>query len=160
MKKCAMCELRTIDMDVDKILEMDLLRWLLLGDNKRDSLKLIRHHMQTSDFKNPICRILFQKFCDIEDEGGRSDFFKLFKYVNEFSQTLQDMVDKKVDKNREKKTVVETLQRMVNRRWMHECEEIRVKIQSGTCNDDESYYLCKKFGEYKCGAPKVRWEDE
>lgn len=161
-----------LEIDPDRILESDLLRWLLLGgEHKRHALSLMQRHLTPEDFHSPVCRALFQQFCHFAAEGGWADLLTLLTHVHvhvqgqgqgqvqDCSALLEEMMKKKVDKNREKDTIVETLQRMVNRRWMQNCETIRLKIQSGTCSDEEATVLSKQFTEYKSGALKVSWED-
>lgn len=149
-----------LEIDPDCILECDLLRWLLLGgEHKRNSLSLMQRHLTPEDFQTPVCRELFQQFCSLAVEGGWADLLTLLTTVQDCSEVVKGMMEKKVDNKREKQGVVDTLQRMVNRRWMQECEAIRLKIQSGTCTDEEAMTLAKQFTQHKSGAPKVTWED-
>lgn len=149
-----------LDIDPDRILESDLLRWLLLGTEKQKVLKLTRRYITAADFVNPVCRAVFEQVQRIADEGNWIDFLTLMTLVPESGGLLAEMSEKKVDKAREKQLAPQTLQRLVTRRWMHECEKMRLKIQSGTCTDEEAIQLAKQFAKQKLSAPTVRWEEE
>lgn len=148
-----------LEIDPDRILESDLLRWLLLGGQGKTSvLTFIQRYLSPEDFHTPICRTLFQEFCKAHKAQEWPDLLTLLTLGEESHALIEEMMAKKVDKTREKQSVIETLQRMVNRRWMQECEAMRLKIQSGNCSDEEAIVLAKQFAERKSGAPKVIWE--
>lgn len=148
-----------LEIDPDQILEGDLLRWLLLGgEHKRDALGLMQRFLSAEDFFTPVCRALFQYFSDFAAKGSWVDLLTLLAEVPDSAEIIERMMEKKINKSQEKQMVVETLQRMVNRRWMQECEAIRLKIQSGMCTDEEAFVLTKQFSQQKNGAPKVIWE--
>lgn len=146
-----------LEIDPDRILESDLLRWMLFGVEKRDALGLIKRYLTPQDFYTPVYRELFQQFCALTIDGGWPDLLTLITSVADSSEAIDEILKKRVDKYHEKQSILETLQRMVTRRWMQECETIRLKIQSGTCNNEEAVTLTKQFSEYKKGAPKVSW---
>ena len=65
------------------------------------------------------------------------------------------ILNKKVQRGRAKIHFIETLQRIKERNWMQEREDIRVKIHSGTASEVEVLELVKKFDLLKKSPPRV-----
>ncbi len=73
---------------------------------------------------------------------------------------LADLLLKKVDKHKAEGHFLDTIQKILNRNWMEKREEIKMKIQSGQCSDEEVFALVKQFDDLKREPPKVVTESE
>lgn len=144
-----------IDVDPDKVLETDLLRWLLLfGGAEPDLVSLCREHLDEAGFKVDICRKIYTAYLDSEPP---IDLLALAIEVDspDVESLLSSIQAKKINQERWKEQVPETIQKILERNWMREREEIKVKLHSGTCSDDEALTLVKKFDALKGAPPKV-----
>ena len=71
---------------------------------------------------------------------------------------MADLVQKKINKERAQLQVAEAIQKILDRNWMQKREEIRGKIQSGLCSEEEVLDLVRQFDDLKRSPPKVEVE--
>ena len=64
-------------------------------------------------------------------------------------------MQKKINLQRAKDGIVETIRQILTRRWLQKREEIRVKIHSGKCSEAEVLELAKQFDDIKKNAPQI-----
>jgi len=50
---------------------------------------------------------------------------------------------------------IETVQKILERHWMQQREEIKLKIYSGTCSESEVLELARAFDQIKKARPQV-----
>jgi DNA primase len=143
----------TASVDPDRILETDLLRWLLLKKDERLFL-IAKENLAADLFRNPVAKRIFQKLMQGE---GPKDLIALGSALEseEEQQLLSDIVGKKVNPDRAEQGLVEVIHRLLIRKWMEEREAIKTKIQSGSCSDEEVLQLAKAFDEIKKNQPTV-----
>lgn len=139
--------------DPDRVLETDLLRWLLLKQEQR-LFTIAKHNLASDLFRNPLCQRLFIKL--MEEEGPR-DLISLGSVLEKEEEQilLSEIVQKKVNLDRAEEGLVEVIHRLLIRKWMEERESIKAKIQSGTCSEEEILQLAKAFDEIKRNQPTV-----
>ncbi|MDN3506905.1 MAG: DNA primase [Simkaniaceae bacterium] len=139
--------------DPDRILETDLLRWLLL---KQDDhlFSIAKNNLAPDLFRNPIAKKIFQKL--IEEESPK-DLISLGSTLEdeEEQKLLAEIVGKKVNPEKAEQGLVEVIHRLLIRKWMEEREAIKSKIQSGTCSEEEVLKLAKAFDQIKKNQPTV-----
>lgn len=137
--------------DPDRILETDLLRWLLLKPDDR-LFEIAKFNIAPDLFLNPICRKIYQKV-----QKGPRDLISLGSVLEseEEQKLLTEIVQKKVNPQRSEEGLIETIHRLLIRKWMEEREGIKAKIQSGMCTDEEALRLAKSFDEIKRNQPTV-----
>lgn len=154
VKKTASIGAQTVD--PDRILEGDLLRWLLLVP-RADFIELIRKHVKGEDFRVPICRNLYETYFTCQEAGLPTDLLFLLNKMDDAEGQLfvDELMQKKVNKERAEKHLIETIQRLLDRNWMYKSEELRMKISSGQCSDEEASALAKQFGDLKRNPPKI-----
>jgi DNA primase len=144
--------------DPDRILETDLLRWLLLvGQEQKQIVDLVMHNLTKEDFQVSICQKIFEQY-QKNWEGNRScDLLTLAIDLDdtEGQLVLSDLVQKKLNKERWDQQVSETIQKILDRNWMVKRESIKMKIQSGLCSDDEVLELVKQFDSLKRQSTKT-----
>lgn len=147
------------EIDPDRIIESDLLRWLLLiGESHPQFIEAVRTQVKQEDFHVPACRSFYRVYLDSWENQRPCDLLSLAIVLNdtEGQQLLNELPQKKVNKERVELQLQETIQKILDRNWMEKREEIKMKIQGGQCSDDEASDLAKQFDELKRNPPVVR----
>lgn len=140
----------------ERIMEGDFLRWLLLmGDSKPNFIELARTNLKAEDLHVSICRNIYQTYIDSHDHNLGKDLLAITTRMEdpEGQAFINELLKKIVNKDKAEQHFIEALQRILDRNWMESREEIKRKIQSGDCSDDEADALLKKFNALK--RPKV-----
>lgn len=148
----------SISIDPDRILESDLLRWLLMmGKDSGRFIEIACSHLKDEDFRVPVCRWVYHACREAYKEEQQIDLLSLAASgENEDVQNfLEDISQKKVNKDRAEQHFVETIQSILNRNWMEECERIKTDIQSGRLSETDALELLKQFNQLKKNPPKV-----
>ncbi|MDR3625023.1 MAG: DNA primase [Chlamydiales bacterium] len=144
--------------DPYRVLEMDLLRWMLLfTDTYPIVMELVNRYVTSKHFRNDACRKIFQVYLENIAQNKPRDFLSLaIDLDNADAQGLMsEILQKKVNKEKIDKDLRDTIQKILEREWMLEREEIRVKIQSGTYSDEEVLRLVAHFDKLKNNLPKL-----
>jgi DNA primase len=68
---------------------------------------------------------------------------------------MSELLQKKVNTEKAESLFLETIQRILNRNWMEMREDIKIRIHSGQCTDDEVDVLMRKFDELKRAPPQL-----
>lgn len=138
----------------DRVLETDFLRWLIIGGNEWPHfIKWATLNIPTQALQDPICRNFYSAYmksypCSLSDVANQMT-------EDESQAWLVDLTQKKVNRDRAEAHFTETIQRILDRNWMNRREEIKMKIQSGSCSDEEALELVKQFEEIKRNPPKL-----
>jgi len=146
------------EVDPDRILEADLLRWLfLMGESMPELVNLAEKNLKTEDFRLGAARALFEKYFAAVKEGKPRDLltFAIDLDQAEAQLFLAEVLQKKVNRDRAKICFVETIQKLLERNWMQRREEIKLKIYSGQSSEAEVLALAKQFDELKRERPQV-----
>jgi DNA primase len=144
--------------DPDRILEQDLMRWLLLcGQGSPELVDLAVNNIKAEDLRQESAKKLYQTVTDALlakkeihtmqlaiDLGGEDG--PLF---------LSEILNKKVNRDKAREQLTDTILRIKERNWMHERESIKMKIHSGKANDDELMQLVKQFDDLKKKTPAI-----
>ena len=147
------------DIDPDRILEADLLRWLfLMGESCPALLPLAEINLKPEHFRLSLSRLLFEKYCWAAKEGRPRDLLALAIDLDqeESQQFLTEVLQKKINRERALICFTETVQKILERHWMLQREEIKLKIYSGQCSEEEVLTLAKRFDELKRCRPEVK----
>ncbi|MBI3508144.1 MAG: DNA primase [Chlamydiia bacterium] len=146
------------EIDPDRILEADLLRWLfLMGDSCPDLAKIARANLLPEHFRVMAARILFEKYFAALEANLPRDLLSLAIDLEQAEQRLflAEVLQKRVNRERAVECFIETVQKLLERHWMHQREEIKLKIYSGTCSEAEVLELARQFDELKRARPQV-----
>lgn len=140
------------EVDPDRVLEGDLLRWLLLEKSEEFDILAFKH-LSADDFKVKPCRKLFEVYIDSQER----DLLALSSHLNDVEAKLLigELIQKKVNRDKAKAHFIETLQKILDRNWLRKREEIKIKIQSNQYSEDEVFQLIREFDELRKNAPKV-----
>jgi DNA primase len=156
IKKSASVGTQTVD--PDRILETDLLRWLLLlGQEQSHLVDAILLNLSERDFLLTVCQKIFKVYKENFENQRPCDLLSLAIDLDdaEGQLVMSDLLQKKVNKERAEAQVNETVKKILDRNWMQKREEIKIKIQSGQCSDDEALILIKQFDDLKRSPPQV-----
>jgi len=149
------------EIDPDRILEADLLRWLLLmGETVPDLVRIAQLNLQPEHFRTAPGKGLYEKYMAAALENKPRDLLSLAIDLEDAGQQLflAEVLQKKVNRDKAAACFIETVQKMLERHWMQTREEIKVKIYSGSCSEAEVLELAKKFDEIKRARPEVKLE--
>jgi DNA primase len=150
LKPTASVGLQTID--TDQILETDFLRWLhLMGDQNPNFVLLARNNLPVNLLRSPVCRLIYATYLKNQEMNLPLDLVSLMIQIDstEAQSLLSQLTAKKVNKERAEKHYIETIQAILDRNWILQREEIKMKIQSGQCSDEEALSLALAFNNLK-----------
>lgn len=140
------------DVDPNRVLETDLLRWLLLMGTTLPKLRTLAFsNLQSEDFQTPLCR----KVYEIYRANKSLDLFALALELDEGELFLNEISQKKINRDKAEDQFLETVERILLRNWMTKRESIKNQIQSGTLDDETVMALVKEFDALKQAQPKV-----
>lgn len=141
--------------DPDRIMEADLLRWLLLGPISESLLKRAQHNLSESAFRLEVSKKVFRCLMNKAHEGKACDLLSLAIDLENADEQLflNEILQKKINHERALEGFTDSIQRLLDRNWMQEREEIKKQIQSS--QGDELAELAKRFDEIKRKRPKV-----
>lgn len=147
--------------DPDRILEGDLLRWLLLcGASNAELIELCMKNLSLSSFRNKTAAGIYGTYIASYEKKEVFDFLKLAEGFeddgDESSTFISEILQRKVNRDKAKELTIETIKQIKERNWMIDREEVTLKIYSGLAKEDELLELVKKFDELKRTVPKVQ----
>lgn len=140
--------------DPDRILETDLLKWLLeMGSTHPHFVLMARENLHGEHFRIAICRQFYELYL-----SGTCDPISLLAELDEgYGQELLDeLMQKRVNRERGEEQFKIALLQILKRNWMHLLEEIKIKIQSGNSAEEEALQLAKQFAELRSNPPVIK----
>ncbi len=153
IRKTASVGFETID--PVRILELDFVRWLVFeGLRRPDFIESGQKNITPEDLHDPACRRIYKKFISRYQEKRSCELLSLLTEAED-QELIEALMSKKVDHDRAEKSFYETVQRILDRNWLERREEVKRKIHSGMCSDEEALLLLKQFEELKRGKPQV-----
>jgi DNA primase len=130
--------------DPGRILEFDLLRWLfIMGSENKLYLSTAATYLKEEDFYDPVCRALFQ--AHVKHPGAEILEVILESGEEKAPHYVEEIMKQKVNLQKAQGHFLETVQKLVDRRWLEEREEIKRKIHSGKYSDEQVLELAKAF---------------
>jgi DNA primase len=157
IRKASSAGLQNIDPDC--ILESDFLRWLLLmGEQYPPFIEMARRNIRPEDLFAASCRDIYRTYLEAYENQRPCDLLSLAIHINhsEGQLLMSNILQKKVNKERAEPQFIDTIQKILDRNWMKSREEIRMRIQSGQCSEEEAFELVKQFDELKRKPPRVQ----
>jgi DNA primase len=144
--------------DPNRILEADLLRWLIfLGKQQPRLIALARANIRAEHFRIQGALRLFQTYIEAYDRQGSCDLLTLGDCLNgtDEEDLLTEIMQRKINLQKGEEGLKETLRKILVREWMEKREEIRNKIHSGNLSDEEISELAKQFDAIKKQIPEL-----
>ncbi len=148
----------TKQIDPDRILEQDLLRWVILcGPGSADFVEFAAKNIKPEDLRIELAKVIYEKVLATLMAKKELDLLELTVDIGdeEMPLFLSEILNKKVNRDKAKEHFTETLQRIKERNWMHARESIKMKIHSGKASEDELMELVKQFDELKKQLPVI-----
>ncbi|HSX25657.1 MAG TPA: DNA primase [Chlamydiales bacterium] len=145
------------EIDPDRILEADLLRWLfLMGESCQALLTIASANLKPEHFRT-VGKQLFEKYLAAAQENKPRDLLTLMIDLEKAEQQLflAEVLQKKVNREKALPCFIETVQKILERHWMQKREEIKLKIYSGQCNEAEVLELARQFDQIKRERPQT-----
>ena len=155
IKKSAHVGLQTID--PNRIMEGDFLVWILLMNAEHERfLEIAKRNIKVADLRVSECARLYQVYLANIAEGKPCDLLAIAAQTGEAEQALiHELVEKKVNRERADQQFVESMQKILDRNWMQERQEIAMKIKSSTEDDDATFDLLRQFNQMQKNPPKI-----
>jgi DNA primase len=144
--------------DPDRILELDLLRWLLLSvETYPKVLQIIQCNIQKEHFKISACSHLFEVYMRLHESGQKKDWLSLADHIQseDAHKLFDELMQKKINLQKAEEGVVETVRKILVRQWMEQREKIKVLIQNSSSSEEEVFDLAKQFDALKKQPPEV-----
>lgn len=138
--------------DSERILEYDFLRWLFLGGQTAPSLvATARKNIKSEHLHILVCRSIYTACLECHSTEHGFDLIGVMSRLEdaEGQTLLSELIGKRVRCDRVEIALFETMQKILDRNWMEQREELKVRIQSAQCSDDEVLELAKKFDSLK-----------
>lgn len=148
----------SIEIDPDRILETDLLRWLfLMGETNRRLIDIAKGNIQAGHFRVEICQKLYNLYLAAFDEGRPRDLLSFAAHLEkeEDQKIFSEMIERKINVQKAEEGIIETVRKILERNWMEKREAIKTEIQRGSLKEEEVLELAKQFDEIKRHPPRV-----
>ncbi len=146
------------EVDPNRILEGDFIRWLIFASAEFPSLVKIA---QANIAKDKLCihgaSLLYEGFLEALEQGTPCDLLSLGSRLEseEDQKLLSEIMQRKINISKAEEGFKETVRKILVREWMQARESIRSQLQSGTLTDEEALGLAKQFDEIKKQVPEV-----
>jgi len=147
-----------LSIDPDRILEADLIRWLVLyGHVEKKMVALCHRYLSLDDFQLLVAKNLYPSILQTLEQGVPVDIVALIQETDsdEAQSFLSEVVGKKVNREKAIEYFIATVQRIKERNWMLACEAIKTKIQNAKENDAAIMEYVAEFDALKKQVPKV-----
>ncbi len=142
--------------DPNKVMEADLVRWLLLvGQSRSDIVERIRRNISSADFKHEACKQIFELYLNLFEQGKERDLLSITSALGEGSGAalLSQILEKRVQMLRIDQGVDEAILKLLERDWMERREQLRARLQEGNLSDEQALELARAFDEMKKNPP-------
>ncbi len=152
-----------IEIDPDRILEADLLRWLIVGGaNSEQFARIAKCNLKPEHFRLSAARTVYEKAMAAIGEGRDCDLLSLAIDLENPGQQLflAEILQKRINRERAVEGFAETVQRLLERNWMQQREEIKLKIYSGAGSEEEVLELARRFDEIKRARPQIVYPEK
>jgi DNA primase len=156
IKKSSTVEFLAVD--PDRILEFDFLRWLLvMGQTHPHFFEVAIANITPEGCRVAVCKSIYQTLIDNPSLRHTCDWLYLASQLEdrEGQAAIAEILHKKINKERAEEQFAITVQRILDRNWMEVRENVKMKIQSGECSDEEMMDLIKEFDDLKRNPPKA-----
>ncbi len=150
--------LKIQEIDPNRILEGDLIRWLVFASPQYPQLITIaKANISEGDLCIPGAARLYAEFLQTFEEQRPCDLLALGACLEgeEDQKLLSEIMQRKINLVKAEEGFKETIRKILVRQWMDEREGIRVKLQSGALSDAEALDLARQFDEIKKRVPTV-----
>ena len=130
-----------IDVDADRILEIDLLRLLLRGPTH--FREIIQKYIEPDHLKHAACKKLYQAYLEAEEV----DLFSVMESIDDcqVETCLDEIMATKLNNDKVEPLFRVTLQRLLDRQWLEKRQAVQQLINSKEHSDEEMWELVRRF---------------
>lgn len=143
--------------DPDRVLESDLLRWLLMASDEK-MRALVQRNVSREDFRDALCGELFTM---ISKAGAEASPLSLAADAEnpEIQGLISEIMDRYINLEKADEGVREVIKRLLERNWMLAREQVREKIHQSDGSVEEQMELVKEFDRLRAAAPELQEVD-
>jgi len=143
--------------DPNKILETDLIRWILLSNDPKKWIELSKKNINAEQMKTPACKSLYAALLLANEQNTPIDLLSLGSEVQtiEEQEILADLMQRKINIEKAEEGIKESIRKIQLRHWMEEREAIKIQIQQSNSAEEEVLLLAKKFDDLRRNPPVV-----
>ena len=143
--------------DPNKILETDLIRWILLSEDPKKWIELSKKNITVEQMKTPGCKNLYAALLSSYEQNLPIDLLSLGSDVAgaEEQEILADLMQRKINIQKAEEGIKESIRKIQLRHWMEQREAIKIQIQQSNSSEEEVLLLAKKFDELRKNPPVV-----
>ncbi len=150
--------LKIQEIDPNRILEGDFIRWLVFASPQYPQLITIaKANISKGHLCVPGAARLYAEFLLAFEEQRPCDVLTLGACLEseEDQKLLSEIMQRKINLVKAEDGFKETVRKILVRQWMDEREAIRAKLQSGALSDEEALNLARQFDEIKKRIPQI-----
>jgi DNA primase len=142
------------NVDPNRILEADFLRWLLLCGSK-ELEALASANIKAEDLLLQVAKKIYAHV--LANVGKGVDLLLLAAEIEdeELQPFLSEISHKKINREKSYAGLLETIRKIKERNWMIEREEIKVKIHNANSSEEELMALVQRFDQIKKTPPLI-----
>jgi DNA primase len=135
----------------------DVIYWLIHSNaNPKEFFELAKCNLSEKDFESLNSRFLYKKCLSLYERAGGLDLIDLCSELSdELSSVIDRLSQKRVNRGKAKELFRKATLKLKERTWLKEREEIKRRIQSGTCEESELLELLKSFDRIKNSPPRL-----
>ncbi len=142
--------------DPDKILEMELLRWFIHGKDKQESIRLlVQSNLKPEHFKHAGCQSIADKILFATDAENDALSLAMNLETEDDQNLLDEILRHKVPTERTFEGAQSVVKRILDRNWMQHKELIKKRIHEQPNNQETIFELVKEYNELNQNPPKV-----
>jgi DNA primase len=131
------------------VLEQDLVRWLLLTEEK-ELLDLIMDNIEVDYLTDPKVIQVFALAKKLHLSSQKIDTLHLgISLSQEQLYFLEEVKSKRMNTLKAREGIKLLCQKILDRQWLKKCDEIKVKIQEGNHSEEQMFALAKEFDRIK-----------
>ncbi len=148
--------------DPDRILETDLLRWLILCSEKKPEIVAICEcNLNEDDLKNIECKSIYRAFFHSRQQEKPCNILSIAIDLDlESAQgLLEEIFQKAIAQDRAPDGIKQTIQRILDRNWLEKKESIKRAIHEGSQNQEEVFRLIKVYNQLNLTPPSLKLTD-
>gem|GEM_PF-5130414 len=146
------------EIDPQRILESDFLRWVILYGTKDGVSEIAVNNISFEELVVPICKKVYSLYLESYQNQNVLDVLSLGMKLQTVEEQLflSEVLQKRVNGEKAKEGVVSTIKKILERNWLNERERIKIEIQKGLCSQEQAFELAKRFDELRKNPPVIK----
>lgn len=146
-------------LDATRVLELDLLRWLIIyGAEKKEFASIAKANLTPDHFQTEICRKMFTTYLNLAEGERQPDILSLMIDADESQAELlfEEIMHKRINPKRASEQFAATVQKLMDRKWLSDREKIQNQLSELGKGEEEILLLAKTFDTLGKNRPKLK----